>query len=193
MMKTISLTAALLAIAALGVGAMASAPYAAQEPASHAPATHAKAHSHDHVHYVKPGAAVELLHDYDGQTRIGELETVTLTLAHIYSQGIIHATLIAPEGLTLTQTNQSLRVDLYDSTPIALPVQFSSSHAGRYTLGIDVIYESRDGHQTRRALALPIIIGQDASAAKSQGHVSPPHAQKSKGGVIVLPAQEVIR
>ena len=187
-MKTISLAAALLAITALSASVVASAPSKAQEPA-----TYAKPHAHDHAGYVKPGAAVELVHDYDGQTRIGEFETVNLSLVHIYSQGIIHAALIAPEGLILTQTNPSLRVDLYDNAPISLPVQFSSSQAGRYNLGIDVTYEEPNGHQTRRALTLPIVVGDAAPAAKPQAHGHAAREEKSKDGVIALPAQEVIR
>jgi len=37
-------------------------------------------HTHKETHYVKPGAAVSLSHDYDGQTLLGEIETLSLTL-----------------------------------------------------------------------------------------------------------------
>jgi len=57
------------------------------ETASHSD-VHSKSSQHDHhAGYVKPGAAVAMTHDYDGQTAPGEYETVTLTLSHIYKDG----------------------------------------------------------------------------------------------------------
>lgn len=195
-MKTLSLIMTAIAFGALTLTAAQSTAQDSESAERHNHAhgaAHSKPQAAHHKGYVKPGAAVELLHDYDGQTRIGELETVTLSLSHIYTGGKIHAALIAPEGLTLTQTRAEIHVDLYDAAPLTLPVQFSSSQAGQYNLGVEVVYESPEGEQTRRVLALPILIGDAAASAKTQPNVAAQDIKKSTGGVIALPAQEIIR
>ena len=82
------------------------------------------------------------------------------------------------------------KIELYHGSTLSMPIQFSGTINGTYSLAIEAVYDSLDGQQSRRVLSVPIVIG-PKPAAKSQP--ANPQQTKSKTGLIVLPAQEVIR
>jgi len=142
--------------------------------------------------YVKPGAAVSLEHDYDGQTHKDELETFTLTLQHIYDQGYITARLLNTSGLQVQSDTYSRQISLQPGSSLNLPVQFSAANDGTYYLGVEVVYESLDGNQSLRVLSVPIIVGAQ-NKQKGSLRVSEKTETVTLEGVIALPAQETIR
>lgn len=143
------------------------------------------------VIFVKPGAAVGLTHDYDGKTQRGELETVTLTLNHIYKEGYLTVRVLPPPDLQIMSDISPYKISLQAGSTFTLPVQFFSALEGAYSLGLEAVYESLDGHQSRRVLSVPIAIGTETTE-KAQA-LSPKDVQVTTKGIIALPARETIK
>ena len=156
------------------------------------PHSHCKnAHHKHHMGYIKPGAAIALSHDYDGQTALGEFETITLTLSHIYENGQLTIDILPTEGLEIFSGLSLESVPIETSVDISLPIQFSGLADGTYSIAIETIYESPEGQQSRRVQSVLITIG-----TKPVGKSQPPLTQieKTKAtGLIALPAEEIIR
>ena len=148
-----------------------------------------KVDMHRHVEFVKPGAAVSMTHNYDGETALGEVKHFTVTLGHLYESGFLTAQLLTPTGLQLMPDHEPVQSRLTSGSKLSLPVQFSSAQAGEYFIGIDIVYESPMGEQSRRVLSVPVIIG-TKSSEKTQAKAAPSNSAK---GLIIMSAQEVIK
>lgn len=153
--------------------------------------THHKSETQHHAGYVKPGAAVALSHDYDGKTALGAFETITATLTHIYEDGAISVSLLSPPELQVSAFSPLHNRPLYRGTSFELPIQFSGTTNGAYTISLETVYESSDGQQSRRVLSIPVNIGK-AAFEKSSPAKSKASYTDSKSGVIGLTAIEVI-
>ena len=186
-LKIITLSSVICLIAGAGLAALYAAP---AQSSTHSKSKTAQHHYH-HAGYVKPGAAVTLTHDYDGDTAPGEFETVTLTLNHLYVDGYLSVEILPTPKLQIFSNYDLQKLDLQTGSTLNLPVQFSGTEAGHYSIAIETVYESQNGQQSRRVLSLPILIGRQP-ASKTQ-----PAASKSSKpalkGVIALPVNEVIR
>ncbi len=148
---------------------------------------------HHHVSFVKPGAAVSLESDYDGHTQPGELETVTLTLHHIYSDGHLVANLLPSSGLEVISSFQQAQTALSQGSSPIFNVQFSALEAGTYSLGLEIIYTDRMAQQSRRTLSVPIEVGTANNKTADKPNNVTPKAKAPDGGVIALSARETIR
>ncbi len=146
--------------------------------------------SHE-VSYVKPGAAVEVLHDYDGQTPKGEIESLTVTVNHIYEAGYLTVRLLPTQGLQIHSDMTPQQMKLHAGLKLSFPVQFSSMTEGTYYLGLEAVYESLESEQSRRVISVPVTIG-----SKKTGKFQPAKITDRKvatDGIIVLPAREIIK
>lgn len=184
-LKTITLSSVALLIASAGY-------VATSDTEAHSDVQHKSeaAHHNHHAGYVKPGAGVAITHDYDGQTHLGELETVTLTLSHLYEDGALSVDILPTENLQIF-SNMPVQGRLYHGSTLSLPIQVSGTLNGTYSIAIEAVYNSPQGQQSRRVLSIPITIGEIA-AGKTQR--IPLKTEKSKAeGFIALPAKEVIR
>lgn len=184
--KTIFLSSAVLLFAAAGFAA--SVETAAQSDADHK--TEATHHDH-HAAYVKPGAAVAMSHDYDGQTNLGEFETVTLTLTHMYETGHLSVEILPTSDLQIFSNMPVQNTPLHNGSVLSLPIQFTGTVNGTYSIAIETVYTSPDGQQSRRVLSLPVTIG--ASFAGKTRPASSKTVKPDSNSYIALPAQEVIR
>lgn len=147
-------------------------------------------HSH-HNGYVKPGAAIDLIHDYDGQTAAGEREDITVTLRHIYSDGTLTVRVLQPSELQVVTNFSEQTHPIERGSTLALPLRFSGIQMGAFSIGIEVVYESVSGHQSRRVLSVPIIIGSQPVEKRTQQATK--QTSSTRGGMIALPATETIR
>lgn len=171
------------ALIILGATAQSMAAYAAEN--SH------KSHAHSHTEFVKPGAAVSMTHDYDGQTNLGEIETVTATLEHIYESGFLTVSVKSGEAIDMMSDTNARHLSLTPESKLAVPIQFSSRQNGQHFIGIDIIYESPDMAQTRRTLSVPIIVG---AVPNEKAALKIHYAKaKSSSGLISMNAQEEIK
>ena len=149
--------------------------------------------SHTHVSFVKPGAAVSLESDYDGHTQPGELETVTLTLHHMYSDGHLEANLLPSSGLEVTSNFQQIQTALTKESAPTFHVQFSALKEGVYSLGLEIIYTDRMDQQSRRTVSVPITVGTAINKTADKAKTVTPKAKAPDGGVVALSGREVIR
>jgi len=154
--------------------------------------TSGKHKEHAHKGYYKPGAAVALLHDYDGQTGLGELENIMLTLEHHYSAGYISARLLETPELQILAYSQLDNEKLQTGSKLQIPVQVSGTKSGKYYISLEVIYENLSGQRSLRVLSLPIQIG---NINTSKGANTEPQKAISniEKGLVILNAQEVIK
>ncbi len=151
----------------------------------------AKSHKHHKKAYVKPGAAVSLSHDYDGKTYIGEFETLTASLSHIYQDGTVSVDLLAPHSLQITAFSPLHNMPIQSGSSLDLPIQFSSRKAGAYTMSLQVLYKTPMGDESRRVLSIDVNIGDDVFGKV----MNAPNANittVSQKGLVALPAIEVI-
>lgn len=153
--------------------------------------THDKSDTQHHAGYVKPGAAVALSHDYDGKTELGAFETITASLSHIYEDGTLSVSLLSPPELQVSAFSPLHNRPIYRGSSFELPIQFSGTTDGAYTISLETVYESSDGQQSRRVLSIPVNIGNGAFE-KSSPTQSKASYTVSKSGVIGLAAMEVI-
>lgn len=151
----------------------------------------AKSHKHHKKAYVKPGAAVSLSHDYDGKTHIGEFETLTASLSHIYQDGTVSVDLLAPDSLQITAFSPLHNMPVQSGSSLDLPIQFSAREAGNSTISLQVIYKTPMGDESRRVLSIDITIGGDISGKVADAQDADV-ATTSQKGLIRLPAIEVI-
>ena len=153
---------------------------------------HHKELGHSHKGYFKPGAAVALTYDYDGQTELGALENITLTLEHYYDEGYISARILETNDLHIMSHQVLKNERLRNGINLQLPIQISGTQSGEYYISLEVIYESLSGNQSLRVLSLPVQIGKvdTSKASKTDLHASRPIAEK---GFVILDAQEVIK
>jgi len=147
-------------------------------------------HEH-HAGYIKPGAAIALTHDYDGQTAVGEFETITLTLNHIYENGNLSIDILPTEGLQVFSDLPLKNHTMQTNRNLSIPIQFSGMTNGIYSIAVEAVYESPEGQQSRRVISVPITVGTRA-ANKSQP-ITPQSEKSNATGLITLPAKEVIR
>lgn len=148
-------------------------------------------HNHAHVHFVKPGAAVSLTHDYDGKLSQGGLITLTVTLNHIYQDGFLTANAVPSSGMQIISGAQPVKSYLSEGSEVTLYVQVSAPEQGEHFLGIETVYEDPAGEQTRRVFSIPMTAASNLNE-KSQAITSQTPKVKSTK-LISLPAQESIR
>lgn len=148
--------------------------------------------SHSHKGYFKPGAAVALTYDYDGQTEIGELENITLKLEHHYNSGYISARLLETADLNIMSHQILENEKLQTGSDLQLPIQISGHKSGEYFIGLEIIYESLAGKRSLRVLSLPVRIGRIDKSKTGQASPQSPESIAAKG-LVILSAQEVIK
>lgn len=190
---TIALISSIFLMAGIGISVPTETSAHAAEIDSDHGHSHAKdkpCHNH-HAGFVKPGAAVALTHDYDGQTAAGEFETVTLSLSHIYEGGFLSVEILPTDNLQVFSNFPLQQIPLEAGSVLNLPVQFSGTKNGTYSVAIETVYKSGEGQESRRVLSLSVTIG-----AKTLGKSQPAAPRVSKStpkGFVALPANEVIR
>lgn len=159
---------------------------------AHSASASSKDHSHLHNGYYKPGAAIALTSDYDGTTQPGELENLTLTLAHHYSGGYMSARLLETPDLHIISHGALENEKLQAGSTLALPIQLSGSQAGEYYISLEVIYESLSGKRSLRVVSLPIHIGHASTSKTTKASSKKLNSSRGKG-LVILNAQETIK
>lgn len=151
-----------------------------------------KEKSHSHKGYYKPGAAISVTYDYDGQTEPGILENITLTFEHHYSSGYISARLLQTDELNIIAHQNLENEKLQAGADLHMPIQISGTKPGQYFISVEMIYENLSGQRSLRVLSLPIHIG-DSNRSKT----APTLARKTKfegsAGLVTFAAQEIIK
>ncbi len=161
-------------------------PVHAQSSAKH------KSHVHKKTGFVKPGAAVTLSHDYDGKTELGELETVSAKLSHLYQAGVLSVALLSDPDIQISAFTPLQKKALYQGVTLDLPIQFSSLSQGRFTLSLETVYTSPEGQESRRVLSIPVNVGGE-KIEKMPNLSRTKHKTNTESGLVGLAAIEVIQ
>jgi len=166
----------------LALGFVISSAYSASAAGKH----------HSHKGYFKPGAAVALTYDYDGITRPGELENLTLKIAHQYSAGYVSARLLETADLQIISHGIIENEKIQDESTLEIPIQLSGNHPGEYFISLEIIYEALSGKRDLRVLSLPVQIGH-LNASKNETESSDTSKASPDKGFVILTAQEIIK
>ena len=151
-----------------------------------------KPHAHQKTRFVKPGAAVTLSHDYDGKTELGELETVSAKLSHLYQAGVLSVALLSAPDIQISAFTSLQNKTIYQGVTLDLPIQFSSLSQGRFTLSLETVYTSPEGQESRRVLSIPVNVGGE-KIEKMPNLSRTKHKTNTESGLVGLAAIEVIQ
>jgi len=124
-----------------------------------------------HAVFLKPGAAVQIRHDYKGQTALNSYETISIDVTHIYQNGIIEITVLPSQDLDIMSPIDTQSVHITPDIAPKVAVQFSSQKEGRFSLALEVIHQDPTGQQSRRVLSIPIQIG-EGNSQKGSDNIS---------------------
>jgi len=78
---------------------------------------------HVHAEFLKPGAAVQIRHDYKGQTALNSYETISIDVTHIYQNGILDITVLPSQNLDILSPLKTQSVPITARRVLSIPVQ----------------------------------------------------------------------
>lgn len=152
-------------------------------------------HNHSHnasstteYRTVKPGAAVQMQHNYDGATAVGEIETLSIEFTHTYDSGQIDIQLYAQEGLDIVSGKRQISVNAETAQYLLQELAVSAAQDGRYKLYALVSVSDKLGNRQSRSFGIDIIVGDAAQQKAKDSDVSTmPNGEK----IIQMPAQQL--
>lgn len=157
---------------------------AATKPQEQLAADH-KYHSKDQPeNYQKPGANIQLSHNYDGQTAVGETETIKLTFIEQYSSGQMYLRLKPDASLLIEPAVKDFVFSMEDLTSHSIELTVSAKSAGKHLLNIFASVMDQSKRPRNRIMAVAFYVGD------SNHRHSKPQAPSPTDKVIILPSQE---
>ena len=148
---------------------------------------------HAHAGYLKPGAAVQISHDYKGNTALNSYETISIDVTHIYQNGVLAMTVLPSPGLDILSPLDTLSVHIMPDVSAKTMVQFSGRTEGRFLLALEIIHQDLTGQQSRRVLSIPVQIGEGQTDKETdKGTQIIAQSQTVNSGLIGLKAKETI-
>lgn len=137
--------------------------------------------------HEKPGAAIRLKHDYDGQTEVGETESIQLSFYEAYPQGELQIGLKTDPGLSIeTQTAvQTFAMD--NEGPHTVALTATAEAPGKYYITIYASAVDPLGRAQDRVFALALKVVSSAKASKIQAQSS---SESTVENLIYLPSTE---
>ena len=158
--------------------------FAASKPQEQLAADH-KHHSKDQPeNYQKPGANIQLSHNYDGQTAVGETETIKLTFIEQYSSGQIYLRLKPDASLLIEPAEKDFVFSMEGVTSHSIELTVSAKSAGKHLLNIFASVIDQSERPRNRIMAVAFYVGD------SNHRHSKPQAPSPTDKVIILPSQE---
>ena len=112
--------------------------------------------------YIKPGAAVEFSHNYDGKTQPGEVESFQVFVKGASLVGGVNLQIENNDGLQIYNDVTSQKLDIAEDAPDRLDhtmdMRVSAQAPGRYYLKF-IASSDQGGEPMMRAYAIAIQIG----------------------------------
>ena len=142
-----------------------------------------------HAEFLKPGAAVQIHHDYKGQTALNSFETISIDVTHIYQNGILEMTVLPSQDLDIMSSLETQSVPITPDIAPKIAVQFSGQKSGLFSLAVEFIYQDPVGQQSRRVYSIPVQIGNEHRQKGSETHTK---GQTKSSGIIALKAKETV-
>jgi len=142
--------------------------------------------------YVKPGAAITFTHNYDGQSKPGEIENFVVNVHEEYAAGDLTVNISADDGLDINFGGGQHSFSMADNADQVINVSVSASSPGRYYLNFQAAANSGNGQVLRRSYAIAIQVGDKSFNTKpSEGM----NIQQTESGenIIIMDAEETIQ
>lgn len=144
---------------------------------------------HVHAEFLKPGAAVQIRHDYKGHTALNSYETISIDVTHIYQNGILDITVLPSQDLDILSPLKTQSVHITPDTAPIITVQFSGQKEGSFSLALEFIHQDQTGQQARRVLSIPVQIGE---GKRQKGSQNISQSQTKSSDIIALKAKETV-
>ena len=133
--------------------------------------------------YQKPGAPVQLEHNYDGKTELAEVEAIDLYITPNFTLQNMEVKVSSTSNILGGQ--EFIFSDVAPgSVPVHIPVSVSATEVGRYYINVFVTSNAR-GAVSARSFALPVMVG---DVPKKQSKASVIGGER----VIMMPAEETV-
>jgi len=137
--------------------------------------------------YLKPGAAIRLEHDYDGQTAVGETELIELSFTEAYPQGELRVSLMADPGLLIEPQTATWRFAMDSDEPHTVQLTAKAEAPGKYYINIYASAVDEFGRPQDRVFALAIKVSNSVKSSKIQARAN---LESAAENLIYLPSTE---
>ena len=141
-------------------------------------------HSNSQSNYQKPGANIRLSHNYDGQTALGETETIELTFNEQYLYGQLYLRLKPDASLSIKPAVEDFVFSMEDESSHSIKLSITANSAGKHLLNIFASVMDKSGRPRNRVMAVAIYVS-DGNHRQSK-----PQASSPTDKVIILPSEE---
>lgn len=138
--------------------------------------------------YSKPGAAVEVLHNFNGQIEAGEIKALTLKFNDGYDDGELLVDLSGSDGLNVIANSLTPKFRLEGDGANSYDVQVSAANDGQYYLNILATVSQGGTPIARHTTGIVFNVGDGGRAIAAKPRKAPVPSNE----VIEMPAQETI-
>jgi len=136
--------------------------------------------------YRKPGAAIDFEHNYDGKSKVGEIDSIELSFTESYDSGRMRVMLNADNELNLKPAQQDFLFSMDSQQPHKLDISVEPQAEGKYFLNIFTSVLTDELQQPKtRVFAIAFYVG-------DQRKKKPTNKISSSENIIVLPSQETV-
>lgn len=154
----------------------------------------ASKHAHvggEYIKTAKPGAAVEISHDYDGTAQVGETRLVNIRVANSYDAGRLEVSLSPNAGLTLENGSGPYVFDMAGHDVHEFSVSVKAHGQGIFYLNVTAVAKYGTHQQAARNTAISFNAGVERLKRPNEVAVVPEKTQ-GPAGVVSMPADEEI-
>ncbi len=154
-------------------------------------AAQSKTHTKHIPTYRKPGPAVDFVHDYDGFTAPGTVETIQVSIHHNYSGGTLSLVAIpSDDTLSIINAPSPQAANLKPGQALHYTFEVKPQTTGTSLLNLLTTIALPDGQSMQRSYA--IRINSDATQQNQKSRIDQSAPAKSNTTIKEMPAQEVI-
>jgi hypothetical protein len=181
----IKMIAIILTFWALTLSACSSKDIGSEQPSSSSTISAKSPLEKPKSNYKKPGAAVDFEHNYDGKSKVGEIDSIQLSFTEFYDNGQMRVMLNADKELNLKPAQQDFLFSMDSQQTHELAISVEPQAEGKYYLNVftSVLTDNLQQPKTR-VFAIAFYIGNQGQQKSSQ--------KSPSENVIILPSQETI-
>lgn len=143
-------------------------------------------------HVTKAGAAVGLTHDYDGHSKVGETETIRVTLSDRYETGILTVSASGSDGLSVSPVNTGKSFRMDGSENHTFDVQAGANAEGVYSLNIKMEANAGTGQVARSTATIALYVGDSVRFEKNSASKNQSQKSQTTSKLSIMDAEETI-
>lgn len=143
-------------------------------------------------HVTKAGAAIGLSHDYDGHTKVGETETIRVTLSDRYESGVLTVSANGSNGLSVSPENSGKSFRMDGTENHTLDVLARADAEGIYSLNIQMEANAGPGQVARSTATIALYVGESVQFEKNSAGKNQPQKSQAAPKLSIMDAEETI-